>query len=195
MASNNEKNAKLTAEVIAYLVRLGNGVDYTHGFTSAQWAALRYFSMANRFSRTLSAFADYHVTTRGTASQTVNNLVKKGFLKRMPSPINGRSRQIDLTTKAHAMNKVDPFEELVQVLAELPETQLGEMTSTLERVMRRIAGDLRRPFIGTCLICRHLEESAGEQDSEKTYTCSLVGKALGPSEIGELCINYKPYST
>jgi DNA-binding MarR family transcriptional regulator len=73
------------------------------GLTPAQWAVLRYFARANRFSRTPSAFAAFHGTIRGTASQTIKSLETRGYLRRTRSEADGRSARLDLIGKARAI--------------------------------------------------------------------------------------------
>ena len=75
-----EASPRTIAELVVQLGRITHGHGYTEGLTPAQWSALRYLSRANRFSRTVSAFAEFHATTRGTASQTVKCLVAQGYL-------------------------------------------------------------------------------------------------------------------
>jgi len=67
--------------------------------TNAQWAALRYFRNVNRFSRTLSGFANFHSTTRGSASQTIGSLVKKRLLDRRLNDTDRRRVLFELTEK------------------------------------------------------------------------------------------------
>jgi DNA-binding MarR family transcriptional regulator len=61
------------------------------GLTANQWNALRYFAEANRFSRTVSAYAAYNATTRGTASQTIKALETQGYLTRTRYDRDARS--------------------------------------------------------------------------------------------------------
>ena len=51
--------------------RLVQFEGYGGELSPAQWMALRFFSRANSFSRTPSAFAEFQATTRGTASQAI----------------------------------------------------------------------------------------------------------------------------
>ncbi|MGI9505229.1 MAG: MarR family transcriptional regulator, partial [Geminicoccaceae bacterium] len=60
----------------------------------AQWSALRYLKRANRFSRTPMALAEYLGTTRGTISQTLIALERKGLITRQPSARDKRSVNI-----------------------------------------------------------------------------------------------------
>jgi hypothetical protein len=49
-------NERTVAEMV---IHLGRTVCRDGGLTTAQWTALRYFSRANRFSRTISPFAGF----------------------------------------------------------------------------------------------------------------------------------------
>ena len=94
---------RAVAELIVHLGRITHGNGFVVGLTPLQWTALRYFARANRFSPTPSAFAEFHGTTRGTASQTTKSLVAQGYLVRTRSEADGRSARLDLTDKARAI--------------------------------------------------------------------------------------------
>ena len=51
---------RATAELFILLGRIAQGDGFVAGLTPAQWTAERYFAAANRFSRTPSAFAEFH---------------------------------------------------------------------------------------------------------------------------------------
>ena len=84
-------HSRVIAELVLRLGRIASGEGLVEGLTPAQWTVLRYFARANRFSRTPSAFAAFHGTTRGTASQTIKNLEIQGYLTRIRSQADGRS--------------------------------------------------------------------------------------------------------
>ncbi len=73
-------NSHSITELVFHLGRIASGEGLVEGLTAAQWSVLRYFAQANRFSRTPSAFAAFHGTTRGTASQTIKSLETQGYL-------------------------------------------------------------------------------------------------------------------
>ncbi|MEE8227707.1 MAG: MarR family winged helix-turn-helix transcriptional regulator, partial [Kiloniellales bacterium] len=85
MAAPVDVSAQTVAELVVQLGCLARGDGFVANLTVAQWAALRYFSSVNRFSRTVSAFAEFHGTTRGTASQTIKSLVQNDYLTRKRS--------------------------------------------------------------------------------------------------------------
>ena len=123
------------AESIVHLGHIAQGDGFVAGHTPAQWTALRYFARANRFSRTPSAFAEFHGTTRGTASQTTKSLVAQGCLVRTRSQADGRSARLDLTDKAKAILADDPFEALVQAAGALTPSARGQLANALERML------------------------------------------------------------
>ncbi len=55
MPDQPKVSERAIAELVAQVGRLAYGDEFAAGLTPAQWTALRYFSSANRFSRTVSA--------------------------------------------------------------------------------------------------------------------------------------------
>lgn len=191
MANSRDADAGYTAEIIVHLSRLAHGDGLPGGLTAAQWDALRYFSLANRTSRTLAAFADYQVTTRGTASQTISKLVEKGLLTRQASNVDRRSAQIDLTAEGRALCESDRFNELVHAISELPAGLKSDVLAAMESVMGRIVENRRRRRFGTCANCGHLSVCMERPAGEMGHVCCLTGLPVKRSEFGELCINYQ----
>jgi len=159
------------------------------GLTSAQWSALRYFSRANRFSRTPSAFAAFHGTTRGTASQTIKSLKTQGYLARTRSETDGRSARLDLFDKARAVLAHDPLEVLVRAADALPPGARDHFANSLQRMLGQVAKERGKPPFGTCVSCEHLE---GAGSSGRGYACGFVGEPLLQKELDGLCINFVP---
>ena len=177
------------------VTRLGH-LSYSQGFvcglTAAQWTALRYFAKANRFSRTLSAFADYHATTRGTASQTVKSLVNHGLVTRIRSKSDGRSVQFDLTERGRVVHGQDPFKELTRAIEELPQGLQAKLHTALERVTGCMAHECQRPSFGSCVSCLHLEECVPYEDNVTDYFCRVENEPIEESKLEKICINYEP---
>lgn len=181
---------RTVAEMVVYLGR-AICCEVPGGLTPAQWTALRYFSRANRFSRTVSAFADFHLTTKGTASQTVKSLVGRGFLSRTQSDRDGRSVIMDLTSAGRAFLARDPLEALVDALARLPHQQRSDVAAGLARVIEDVAGGRGRRRFGVCKDCSFLH-GACESGQHSTYTCRLVKEPLQSEETRQICVNFCP---
>ncbi len=178
-------DADQTAEMLIHLARLAQsgGGD----LTSAQWMALRFFSRANRFSRTPSAFSQFHATTRGTASQTVKSLVAMGLLERHRSDTDGRSVRYDPTPAGRAALRSDPLSALVNALARLPEEDRARLRHSLTAAAGEVAEARDAARFGTCDDCAHLEPT----DHDGGY-CRCAASMLSSDELGALCVDFGP---
>jgi DNA-binding MarR family transcriptional regulator len=192
MPEARASSADALAEAIAHLGRLTSGDGSVRGMTAAQWAALRYFARANRFSRTVSAFAEFHATTRGTASQTVKGLVGQGYLSRTRSSKDGRSAVLAVTEKGRAVLAGDPFEILIRATAKLPARSRSSLADLLARVLADVAAARRRRPFGVCSCCAHLRCDGCGSGGPSRFACAFVGETLDSDETRQLCLNHQP---
>jgi len=185
-------DGRIIAEMILHLGRIASGDGLGEGLTSGQWTVLRYFTRANRFSRIPSAFAAFHGTTRGTASQVIKGLVAQGYLKQTQSKTDGRSFRLDLTRKARAIIASDPLEALVRAADALPPGVRGHLANTLQRTQCQVALETGRPMFGTCEICQHLLGDTCCKQGQEPYACGFVNEPLTEGELEQLCIHFTP---
>lgn len=183
-------DSRVIAELILHLGRIASGDGVISGLTPVQWAGLRYFAHANRFSRTPSAFASFHGTTRGTASQTIKGLVAQDLLKQTRSQADGRSVQINLTVKARTLIDNDPIGALVRAADALSPGVRGNFLTILQRVLGSVASETGKPLFGTCQTCVHFEGAGCCQADRMIYECGFVKETLSETELDELCINF-----
>ena len=169
MVAKNKNDAEYAAEIIMHLSRLAYADGQVCSLTSAQWTALGFFRRANKFSRTLSDFAKYHVTTRGSASQTVKNLVTKELLTRTPSVQDKRSARYDLTEKGRSLCDKDPFKGLVQAITALPENHQVNLAVILKNLLAGIIEDPKKEYLGTCSTCQYLKECSDQNNTAQAY--------------------------
>jgi DNA-binding MarR family transcriptional regulator len=185
-----EMNGRANAELVFHLGRIASGEGLAEGLTAAQWAALRYFAQANRFSQTPSAFAAFHATTRGTASQTIKSLETQGYLTRMRSEDDRRSVRLVLTEKARGILANDPFESLVRAAESLPSSVQGHFASALQRLLGQVTQERGKPHFGVCTSCQHLENDGCSRDGQAHYTCGFMSAPLFLEELDGVCINF-----
>ena len=179
------------AELVEQLGRCACSEAFSAGLNPAQWSALRYFDRANRFSCTVSAFAQYHDTTRGTASQTVRALVQKGYLRRRPANHDQRSFRLDLTERARQVLHSDPFGEFVSAAGALPPEQCSALARGLRAMLKQVLDKrARRPF-GVCTSCEHLGVVDGEGEGGCGYHCRLQDELLRDQDLGRICVDYR----
>jgi DNA-binding MarR family transcriptional regulator len=177
------------AELALQLGRAVYGESPQSGITPAQWTALRYFARANRFSRTVSAFAQFHATTRGTASQTIKGLVTRGYLRRTRSERDGRSARFDLTPRSRTLLVQDPLEHLVRRAAELAPAARDGTVMALRELLTGLARERAQALPGRCALCGHLGGGAGGN-----WRCGLMQEPLAEDELGQLCARFSAKS-
>jgi DNA-binding MarR family transcriptional regulator len=180
---NSERSV---AELALQLGRAAYGESSADDLTPAQWMALRFFARANRFSRTISAFAEYHSTTRGTASQTVKSLVSRGFLTRSRSARDGRSTDLTLTDRSRRQLARDPFDAVVRAAGRLSPVQLDRTARGLRVILSQLQVERSKPAVGVCALCGHLGT-----DGERSWQCRLLLEPLAAPELEQLCVRFK----
>ena len=192
MTKELKMHSRAIAELVLHLGRIASGEGLVEGLTPVQWSVLRYFARANRFSRTPSAFAAFHGTTRGTASQTIKNLETQGYLTRMRSEADRRSVRLILTDKARAILVNDLFEALVRAADALPPGVRGHFANALQRMLGQVAWERGKPPFGTCASCKHLEGDGCSQEGQAPYACGFASEPLLLEELDGVCINFIP---
>jgi DNA-binding MarR family transcriptional regulator len=186
MSATPSQTACLLAEQLVHLARLAQGASDT-SLTPAQWTALRYFARANRFSRTPSAFSDFHATTRGTASQTVKSLVAMGLLARCANAADGRSALIEVTEAGRAMLARDPLADLEACIAGLPAEGRAALGQALAHLAPALARRRAAPTFGPCDSCAHCDTT-----QPGPAWCRCTQSLLDQAEMGALCADFAP---
>lgn len=163
--------------------------------TTAQWIALRFFSRANKFSRTLSGLAAYQATTAGTTSQTIKCLEQAGLLERDRSEEDARSSVFTLTAAGWAIMEHDPLMHLAGEIEALSGTELLHLREIVRYLLANIGGPQTRHPFGTCkdcifLLTRRVKGSDGV--IVKQYLCKLLDLPIEDQRLELLCKNFQP---
>lgn len=190
----------LTQEVVGLLVQAARAMlaEREKGkLTPSQWLALRFFARANLFSRTLSGFAAYQATTRGTASQTIKALESEGYLAREKSARDGRSSVLRLTAKGHRVLDDDPIAGLVQIIERLDDREKIGLRNTLHDVVASLTDGQPRTPVGTCRDCLFLltrRQRTGSEPASTSNFCKALGLPIEAAEFDRLCVIFQPLS-
>lgn len=127
-----------TAEVISQIVRLTSGPSFVGGLNPAQWAALRYFGRVGLQACTVTAFARYHGTSKGTASQTIAALTRKGMVERLQDASDRRLVHFVLTEAGRTALDNDPIRLVAEAVADLSPEEQATLATLLEKIVRSI---------------------------------------------------------
>lgn len=110
MRNDPKLSTRGLARLIEQVGKAAYNLGFTPGLNPAQWAGLRYFDEATTERRTVTGFAQFQGTTKGTASQTVAALVRKGYLRRVGDKQDRRVHRLVLTDESQVLLRADPLQ-------------------------------------------------------------------------------------
>ena len=182
--------------LIERLGRLTRSTQHAEGLKPAQWEALRFLSRANKMSRTPGALADFLSSTRGTVSQTLIILEKKGLIIRSANPGDGRGKNLDLTDAGCATIARDPLALIGTAVARLA-TVIGNsaeedsLKTGLKSVLHEVTRQSGVPTFGDCDGCAHFGENGAVDDDPGPHRCLLRGISVSKTERHLICRDHQ----
>lgn len=169
-------------DLIERISRLNSADDWSDALNPTQWAALSYLSQANRFSRAPSQVAEFMSATRGTVSQTLKALARKGLITEIRSTTDRRWISYDITTKGIEM--LDGTKTIDHALQGIDASIIKSLEDGLESLLREALVLRGRKQFGQCQSCRyHRKEKTGGH-------CKLLNEALKSNETRQICHEY-----
>lgn len=180
------------ADLIERLGRLADTLQRSGGLVPAQWEALRYLSRANRYSRHPGALAAFLGATKGTVSQTVIALERKGLVIRSNDPKDRRSVQIDLTEAGRAALAKDPLSDLADAARALPVTAAVRLAEDLSVLLWGLQQRHGRPGFGVCGSCRFFQRNAAGEETGGPHRCGVTREPLSDADARHICIEHAP---
>ncbi|MAT64824.1 MAG: MarR family transcriptional regulator [Gammaproteobacteria bacterium] len=151
-----------------------------HGLLPIHVQVLGYLAQANRYSNLPIAIAEYFGITRGTVSQTLAVLERKGLLVKRPDPKHGRRIHLELTAAGTAVLDGSWAQRLDAAL-QTAGGEEGELDTGLRRVLTELQRLNGQRAFGICRQCVHF------QGEPANATCGLTGEPLAEEQTGRLC--------
>ncbi len=139
MSNGVRISALATAEVIAHIIRLTTGPSFVAGLNPAQWAALRYLGRVGPEARSVTALARYQGTSKGTASQTMAALARKGLVRRVRSEFDRRILRFELTEQGIEAQRHDPIHMVGRAVEALAADEQEQLAKLLEKIARAMS--------------------------------------------------------
>lgn len=184
---DEETNGRMIVWPLERLARLMRAREHEDGLNPAQREALRFLSKANRFSNSPGALTRYLGATKGTVSQTMIALERKGFITKSLRPGGRKTISLTLTEKGHAALARDPW----SVLAKAAEGLGGKTRRRLGRGLNELLeGELHRSGLasfGTCATCRYFRERGRSDDAKGPHLCMLFEEPLTEDDAALIC--------
>lgn len=174
------------------LARITRAAEHDGALNPAQWEALRFLARANRFSNSPGALTRYLGATKGTVSQTVKALERKGHIAKTGRDGQSRSIALSLTPKGEAMLSLDPWARLAETLAGLGGKTRRRLAKGLGEVLTVELARSNLPSFGTCDICRFYREKGRDADPGGPHLCMLLEQPLTQVEARQICAFTEP---
>lgn len=165
------------------LSRLLRQAGHSHGLVPAQWDVLRYLARANRLSRSPGQVARYLGTTKGTVSQSLLTLEKKGLIQRHGNGSDKRHVSLTLTQAGRLRLEGDPLRALATDLEQLGGKTRRRFARGLAELLTMEIGRQGAARFGTCAACARLDAGG---------TCAADGVRVTPEEQVLLCAAFSP---
>jgi len=180
------------AALIERLSRLGRMERFRRGLNPAQCDALNYIAVANRYSRNPSALADFLGSTRGTVSQTLIALERKGLIARRSDARDGRGVTLELTRAGRArLENGDqcPVDRAARALAGADQAELADLLAAMLGQAQR--QNNFRTF-GMCRTCVHFRRNGADGAEGGPHLCGLTREPLSDSDSLLICREHIP---
>jgi DNA-binding MarR family transcriptional regulator len=182
---NDDVEAGQTLARLERLARLLRSASHTQGLNAAQWEALRYLGRANRFSNSPGALTRYLGATKGTTSQTVITLIKKGAIAKSLRDNDGRSVVLVLTEAGEKTLSDDPLIGLEKSIAKLGDKTSKRFSKGLSELLQIEVEGQGEPSFGSCSGCTHATKDKGE------VWCKVLNLNVSSDDAQKLCVYHK----
>ncbi|MEZ5584608.1 MAG: MarR family winged helix-turn-helix transcriptional regulator [Candidatus Competibacteraceae bacterium] len=157
------------------------GVAY--GLQPVQLHALRYLARCNRYSDTPAGVTDYLGLTKGTVSQTLLVLQRKGYIDKQPDLIDRRVVHLVVTDQGrNVLDAIQAGQLFSRALAELTDEQQAGLADNLTELLRLLQKNHGSRSFGVCHSCRFFQ-----RDSTQDYRCGLTHEPLTEDDSGRIC--------
>ncbi len=149
-----------------------------HGLKLVQLEALIYLGRANRYSNTPVALTEYLGTTKGTVSQTLIALERRGLIEKVADERDGRVVRCVLTPAADRI-LADAYP--APVLQALDDEQAAETGAALAGLLTELQAARGNRSFGICHTCAHFGPRS------RGGVCRLTGERLTTLDTRRLC--------
>ncbi len=173
----------LIRALINRIARLDAAHSWEGDLNPAQRGALEYLVQANMYSRAPSHVAEYFGTTRGTMSQTLKVLSRKGYVSEETSMSDKRSISYTPTEAGRAL--VTASNPIAVAFESLNPVKQAELEKALRRGLHQALKANGGQSFGVCRTCEHYDPN------EANGFCKLLSVSLLKGENNKICVEHK----
>ena len=173
-------------ERISTLLRAEQRKKYSVlGLQPVHIQTLDYLASCNRFSNTPAAVTDYLGLTKGTVSQTLQVLVRKGLVEKKPDEVDKRMVHLQvLPSGQELLQNITPFDVFTKAEQAIANKQFDSISTALYEALVALQSVNGSKSFGQCKNCITFSE---ENDH---YYCLLMQQPLDQADIEKICREY-----
>lgn len=165
----------------------GRRVGQDEQLQSVHVEALVYLSKANRYSNTPQALAEYLGITKGTASQSLLLLDRRGLIERYQDDLDRRVVRLRLAaTGEQFLYDAQPQLAWQHATRNISPNRIRNAVSALRETLTTFQLDNEGTAFGECAGCQHFERL-----SARAYRCGLMGDRLSGPDTRKICWLYE----
>lgn len=146
---------------------------------------LDYLAQCSSYSDTPLAVAEYLNLTKGTVSQSISVLERKGYIEKNPDEYDKRVVHLRLTTMGRLLlaelKPMTLFNQAEQILLDTPVSTVGEALNAVLNVLQQAS---QAKSFGACHSCTHF--------TERHNHCALAQEPIDQDETDRICRYHQP---
>jgi DNA-binding MarR family transcriptional regulator len=141
----------------------------------------------------VSAVAAGLAVTRPTASDAVQTLARKGFIRKTPATRDGRVVDVTLTAKGRRQvaRETDWPRFLTTAAGRLSPAEQETMLQLVIKLIRLLQERGEIPVARMCVTCRHFQPHVHD-DPAQPHHCAFVNEPFGPRLLRIDCAEHEP---
>ncbi len=151
------------------------------GLQTVHLQALDYLSRCNRYSDTPASLTNYLGMTRGTVSQTLLLLEKKGFIKKTVDLNDRRKVHLSLLPSGLSVLSESRAEDLFDQARKIFKNDLNKDEAVFVNALKALQKANKGQSFGQCKTCKYFTElSSG-------FECALTKEQLSSTDSNKIC--------
>ncbi len=144
---------------------------------------LNYLARCNRYSNTPATVTDFLQITKGTVSQSILVLERRGLIRKHNDKQDRRQVRLRLTAKGQRLaTKHGPNALAVSLTSKLNATELATAERLLTTALRSLQEHNESRSFGQCSTCHHFRDNG-----QGSFRCGLTGETLKLEETEQIC--------
>jgi MarR family transcriptional regulator, negative regulator of the multidrug operon emrRAB len=150
--------------------------------------ALLYLYKANRYSNTPQALAEYLGITKGTASQSLLLLDRRGLIERYQDDLDRRVVRLRLSAAGEQfLYDAQPAQAWQQATRNISPNRIRNAVSAMREALITMQEDAEGTQFGSCAGCTYFQRL-----SPRAFRCGLMGDRLSGPETRRICWLFTP---